>query len=136
MPIVYKNPFAGVGAQFSSGLDYVIANYTAAVGFDGLNTIVVGYIQTLQDPSTIPPSTLKPLIADLALSVVPNSVNDYVNKQIDQNLAVNAAQMALIDSIFDGIKNNSIDCLDDYFDGVDELISTSDCLSTIDKTSL
>ena len=138
MPAFYVNSFERLYPQFTDGLNYVIANYpgSGSPDINNLNNVVIGYIQTLQDPDTIPPATLNPLVADLVASILYNSVNEYVNNQVGQNLTINSAQMALIDSIHDGILNNSIESLDDYFDSVDELISSCDSISSIDKSQI
>lgn len=138
MAVKYYNPYSDVGTQFTDGLNYIIANYpgTGAADFGNFNTIVVGYIQTLLDPTTIPPATLPPLFADLTLAVLPNSVNEYINTQVGLNLSTNTVQTALINSIYDGILSNSIESLGDYFDSVDELITSADYISTVDKTPL
>lgn len=136
MAIFYVNPFERLYPQFSSGLDYVIANYpgSGSPDINNLNNVVVTYIQSLLIPATSPPATLTPFVADLVNSIILNSVNDYINTQIDQNLGMSSAQMDLIYSIYDGIKSNTIESLDQYFDGVDELITTTECISTVDKT--
>jgi hypothetical protein len=75
-------------------------------------------------------------LGDIIYSVVPNSVNDYVNLNIANNLMMSPAQVTFVDFILKGIHSNTIDSLASFFDNVDEQIAQSECIPTIDKTAL
>lgn len=127
MAIESYNPLEGLGVKFTDGLDYIIAH--PPVGdwtFEYLNEVVQEYLNTLDDDG--------PLGA-LISTLVPNTVNDYINLRIAQNLSANAAQLALIDAIIEGINTNTIDSLDKFWYAANEQLTLSG-IDTIDKTSL
>lgn len=135
MSITYLNPFSKISTQYSNGLEYLINNLPATPSFDDLNNTTIAYIQTLLDPTTIPPDSLNLPMNDALASVIPNSVNDYNNQIIPQNLMMSAGQAEFVASVLQGIRQNSIESLGAFFDEVDNEISQSNML-TINKTSL
>ncbi|MDB5284294.1 MAG: hypothetical protein JWO06_3369 [Bacteroidota bacterium] len=126
--VVSFNPYEGAGPIFTNGLDYIAANLPVPATLADLNDTVLAYYGTLT-----PPPGADAL--DIVKTVIPNSANQYINKQIGQNLNFDSQQLDLVYSINNGIKESSIESLANLFDLALEDVTTS-CISDNSKISV
>lgn len=132
MATISHNPFKIVGQQYADGLNYIITNLPVDPTFEQLNDTTIAYISELLSGEEEEPE-MSPVIKATVDSILPNTVNDYINKQILDNLNLSLSQKNLIVNIYDGLFCNPISSLDDYFISVDQMITESN-INTLDKT--
>ncbi len=126
MAIPVLNPYKQGDTLFTDGLDYIIANLPGSPTYDDLSATIEAYLAALPEP----PDELPFIVIAMA-----NSVNDYVNSKNAQNLNFDGSEAAMIDAVFCGIKEQSIDSMGDFFDACTEQLTQSD-INTISKTSI
>jgi len=123
------NPYSYIRANYNAGLDYIIANVpTTNCTYADIVDSVIGYAGTLPWP---PDEENIRLIK----SITNNSANDYINERIYGNLNFGAQEMAFIDSVLDGLKENGIESLNEFLNAcVQELTASS--INTITKAPI
>lgn len=121
------NPWNLYVGQFSTGLDYIAANI-ASPTFDSIRDTTMDYYATLS------PSPGGGVENSLERSIA-TSANDYIDLKILENLIASPQQLALIESLYMGIMDNSIESLENYFDIADDQISMSS-ISNSDKAPI
>ncbi len=111
---------------FKSGLDYIITHPPAGDWtLTDLNKAVLDYLDSELDFDT------EGFLGGLFETIIPNTVDDFYN-----NRAINAyRQKAIIVSLYNGLKVNSISSLESYFNLANMKIINSR-LSNGDKASL
>lgn len=134
MATISHNPFKIVGEQYVDGLNYIITNLPANPTFEQLNDTTIAYVGGLFSTDEEDPS-IAPILKTTVDSILPNTINDYINKQILANLNLTPLQENLIIDIYDGLFANPISSLKDYFETVDESI-TEASLTTLDKSAI
>lgn len=124
----YYNPFDYRKGTLTAGLDYVAANIKDP-NFDDIITAVLAYYASLPTPIT----------GDAAAAIeiiIRSTANDYINGNIGRQLNFDAGGQALMRTVLWGVKNNSIDSLDMFLDGVLEQLTGATGVNSISKTSL
>ncbi len=127
MAIPILNPYKEGEQLFTDGLDYIIANIPGSPTYSALSDTIIDYFNSLPSP----PTEGMPLI----ITGMANSVNDYVNSKIAQNLNFGGAEASMVDAVLCGIKEQSIDSMGDFLAACMEQLTTSD-INTISKTSI
>lgn len=126
MAIPTYNPYKEANTLFTDGLDYIIANLPTDATFDDVVTQIRAYFDSLPNP----PDDTK-----VFENISYNSANDYINTRIAQNLNFGANEWAFIDAVLQGIKENGIESLADFFTAAQEQLAEAE-INTATKTSL
>ena len=128
MAIPTYNPYKASNTTFTDGLDYIISNLLESPTFDDLNDTIVAYFNSLPDPPG-------DLIGYMPISNS-NTVNDYINSKIAQNLNFNGGEAALVDAVLCGIKEGSIESMGDFLEAAIQQVAEVEGVNTISKTAL
>ena len=128
MAIETYNPYKASNTIFTDGLDYIIANLPGSPTFDDLLTTITAYFNSLPDPPGAE-------IIGLMPSMMANTVNDYVNSKIAENLNFGGNEWAIVDSVLSGIKGGSIESMEDFLEAALQQVAEA-TISTPTKTTL
>lgn len=108
MAITTYNPYSADVDLLSNGLDYIIANVPSSPTVYDLLDTCEAYLYTL-----IPGA---PANVGIGMKIaLTNVLNSYIDGKIEQNLSYDPSQLALVNSVYDGIRQQSIDSLGDFF---------------------
>lgn len=132
------NPFPNLGKQYADGLDYIINNLPTPLDdttFEKLNDTLIKYLQSILDSSGDPEPTVPPIIDNIVYSILPNAANSYQNNNLKNESFYNEKQIALISSIIESVKNNSVDAISTVLSDADNKIAQSG-LSSVDQSPL
>lgn len=131
------NPFQNLGIQYVNGLDYIINNLPTPLEdttFEILNQTLIEYLQSILSDSE-EPDPVPPIIDNVVYSVLPNITNSYQNSNLFNESFYNPAQLRIVSSVFNTIKNNSIESIGSLLIDVNNEIAQSG-LSAIDQAPL
>lgn len=138
MAVISYNPYKSVGPLFKGGLDYIIQNSNPDITIEDLTNLALWYIVSLypqfaEGPpqpiysgggSGVPVPNLSAQTAATFESIIPNVANDYMNLKITRNSTGNSYQANMAGQIMRGIKYNTADSYENFFNNVDENIAT------------
>ncbi len=134
MAYLKYNPLDSISSQLTDGFTYLGANLPdTGNDLNVINDKVLSYINTQILQSEDP---LSPIVKGAFYSLLPTTVNSFTNNEIvTAEYYSDPEQQSLIRAISEGIKMNTIDSLNDYFDSASELVVQSE-LSVSLKTPL
>ena len=112
-----------MGTVFSDGMDSVNSSIISGsiTDISSLSDIVEKYVEEWLKKTT--GSSPSPSYIQLFGTLIPTTINDYQNMKITPNLNATQTQLSMINSVISGVKFNTLDSLDSFFDGVDEQIA-------------
>lgn len=115
----YNPYFDYLDSIFREGLDYVIGHApSGAWTFNDLNKVTQEYVKEAFSLGSDP----NPIIDNILPSIIPNTVNDFTNNKTPDAFA---RQRLTMFSMLNGLKTNSIDSYDSYFNLATEIIVKS-----------
>lgn len=139
------NPYPQTDNLFRNGMDFIIANINSEVSkditFDRLNMELVDYFKTIftsnRNDSNESTSSeyFSPLLQNIALSILPNTANNYQNSNLNLEGFYNKKQNILLNSIYDSIRSNEIEGIPTVLENANEEIARSG-LSSADQAPL